>query len=85
MVNPDKISSGEGKSISTPDILVVQVTNLYVLDDHILAGKGESLSLDNAFGSNAQDSLVGANFDGSFRRFVVGDGLLHLTRTARIQ
>jgi hypothetical protein len=68
MVNPDEISSGEGESISAPDILVVQVTNLYVLDNYILAGKGESLSLDNAFGSNAQDSLVGTNFDGSFRQ-----------------
>jgi hypothetical protein len=85
VVNPDEISSGEGESIPTPDIFVVQVTDLYVLDNDILAGKGESLSLDYAFGSDAQDSLVGANLDGVFRSLVVSGGLLDLTCTTSVQ
>ena len=85
MVNPDQIRAGEGEGISTPDVLVVQVTDLDVLNDDVLACKGESLSLDNAFVSNTQNGLVGTNFDGGFRSLVVGDSLLHLTRIASVQ
>lgn len=58
VIDPDEISSGKGESISTPDVLVVQVTDLNVLDNDVLAGKGESLSLDNALVSNTQNGLV---------------------------
>lgn len=85
MINPDEISSGKGESIPTPDILVVQVTDLDVLDNDVLAGKGESLSLDNALVPNTQNGLVGTNFDRGFRSFVVGDSLLHLSRIASVQ
>ena len=85
MIDPDEISSGKGESISTPDVLVVQVTDLDVLDNDVLASKGESLSLDNALVSNTQNGLVGTNLDGGFRSFVVGDSLLHLSRIASVQ
>ena len=53
MVDPDEVGSTEGESISTPDVLVVQVADLDVLDDDVLAGEGEALALDDALGADA--------------------------------
>ena len=85
MVNPDEVSSGERESISTPDILVVQVTDLNVLDNDVLAGEGQTLALYDTLGSNTQDGLVGTNLDGRLRGLVVSDGLLDLASITGVQ
>jgi len=85
MVNPDEISSGEGKRISSPNVFVVQIADLNVLNNDILATKGQTLALDDTLGTNAQNGLVGANLDRLLRSLIVGDGLLDLTGIARVQ
>ncbi len=85
MVDPDEVGSTKGESISTPDVLVVQVTNLDVLDDDVLASKGEALALDDTLGSNTYDRLVGTDLDGVLCGLVVGNSLLDLTSTAGIK
>lgn len=85
MVNPDEISSGEGERISSPNVFVVQIADLNVLNNDILATKGQTLALDDTLGTNAQNGLVGANLDGLLRSLIVGDGLLDLTGIARVQ
>lgn len=82
MIDPDEISSGEGKCVSSPNIFVVQIADLNVLDDDILACKGQTLALDNTLGTNTQNGLVRANLDGLFCRLVVGNSLFDLTGIA---
>lgn len=85
VVNPDEIGSGEGERISTPDVLVVQVADLNVLDNDVLASKGQALALNDTLGPNTQDGLVGTNLDGLLCGLVVGDSLLDLTGIACVQ
>ena len=85
MVDPDEISACERECISSPDIFVVQIADLNVLNNNVLATKGQTLALDDTIGTNAQDGLVGANLDGLLRSLVVSDGLFDLTGIARVQ
>lgn len=85
VVDPDEVGSTEGESISTPDVLVVQVADLDVLDNYVLASEGKTLALDDTLGSDTKDSLVGANLDWVLRGLVVGDCLLDRSSIARIQ
>lgn len=85
MIDPDEISSGEGQSISTPDVLVVQVADLNVLNNDVLAGKGQTLALDDTLGPYTQDGLVRGDLDGLLRSLVVSDSLFDLTSIAGVQ
>lgn len=85
VVNPDEVGSGKGESISTPDILVVQVADLDVLNNDVLACKGETLALDDTLGSDSEDSLVATHLDGVLRGLVVSGGLLNLSSIASVQ
>lgn len=85
VVDPDQVRSGEGDSITTPDVLVVEVADLDVLDNDILASKAQALALDDTLGSDTEDSLVGSNLDGCFRGLVVSDCLGDLACWAGVQ
>lgn len=85
MVNPDEVRSGKGDSITTPNVLVVQIADLDVLNNDVLARKAQALALDDTLGSNTQEGLVGSNLDGCLRSFVIGDGLGDLTCGAGVQ
>jgi hypothetical protein len=84
MIDPDKVGSGEAESISTPDILVVQVADLNVLYNDVLASKAQALALNDTLGTNAEEGLVGSDLDGRLRGLVVSDGLLGLARSAGV-
>ena len=63
VVDPDEVSTVDGDSITTPDVLGVDVSEADVLDDDVL-GAGDdtdTLALDNTLGALADQGLVGAN------------------------
>lgn len=64
MVDPNEIGSAEGESISTPDVLGVQVADLNVLDNYVLAIEAQTLALYDTLGTNTEDCLVGSDLDG---------------------
>lgn len=85
MIDPDEVRTGEAECVAAPDVLVVQVADLDVLDDDILSSKGQTLALDDAFGANPEDRLVGPDLDGRLCSLVVSHCLLDLSSTARVQ
>jgi hypothetical protein len=65
MVDPDEVAAIEGNSITTPDVLGIQVGDVYVLDDDVLhpAGNTETLADNDTRTALSVDGLVGANLD----------------------
>lgn len=73
--NPDEVRAIHSNSISTPDVLGVEVSDMDILDDDVLGtvGHTQTLSTDNTLGSNADQGLVRANVDTSNTSSVVGN------------
>lgn len=76
VVDPDEISSGKGESITTPDVLMVQVADLNVLNNNVLTSKGQTLALDDTLVSDAKKRLVGSDLDALLGCLGVSDSLL---------
>lgn len=53
MVDPDEVSSSERKRVSSPNVFVVQIADLDILNNDIIAAKRQALAFDHTFGSNA--------------------------------
>lgn len=63
MINPNHVGVIKGDGITTPDVSVVDVRDLNVLDDNVgcTADKAETLALDYTSASLTNDGLVGGN------------------------
>jgi hypothetical protein len=75
VVNPNEVAAVEGNSITTPDILRVQVGDVDVLNNDVLhaAGDTETLANNDTSAALPVDGLVGANLDGVETGLVVPD------------
>lgn len=76
VVDPDHVSAGDGDSITTPDVLRVDLGEVDVLDDDVLdtVGHVDTLALDDTGGALADKRLVGLDLDGVPASLVVGQG-----------
>lgn len=63
VVNPDLVGAIQGDSITTPDVLRVELRNVNVLDDDILntAGQTQTLAAKDTSATNTDDGLVRSN------------------------
>ena len=84
MVDPDEVCAAESERIATPNVFVVQVAHLDVLDDDVLASELQALALYYTFVADAYNRLVGADLDGRFGRLVVGHCFLGRLAVARV-
>lgn len=73
VVDPDQVGSGQGNSITTPDVLRVQLGDPNVLDDNVLhaIGHAQTLALNNTGGARAEDGLVRGDLNRSQTGVVV--------------
>ncbi len=71
--DPDEVSLVESNSVTTPDVLRVELGNVNVLNDNVLrsVGNTETLAADNTLVTNTDDGLVGAQVDSSYTSIVV--------------
>lgn len=78
MVDPNLVSAIKRDGIATPDELVIQVANLDVLNDDILATgtHPQAFAFDDSLVTNSNDGFVGRNIDGGFRSVVPRSRLL---------
>ena len=74
VVNPDLVGAIQGDSITTPDVLRVELRNVNVLDDDILhaAGQTQTLAAKDTSTTNTDDGLVRSNRQALETGFVVG-------------
>lgn len=75
VVDPDEIGVVDGDSITTPDVLRVQVGNVNILDNNVLgtADHADTLALDDALAANTDEGLVGSDVDAEQTGLVVLD------------
>lgn len=73
VINPHKIRASKGDSVSSPNILWVQLSDVNVLNDDVLVaiGNSETLSSDNTFGTDTDNRFVGADFERSNSGFII--------------
>jgi len=76
VVDPDQVRTGKGDSITTPDVLRVQIRDVDILNYHILCSicNPQSLAFDHSAAPNPNDALIAADIDGRDAGLVVGDG-----------
>jgi hypothetical protein len=65
VVDPDKIGASEGDSISSPNILWVEFSDVDVLDDHILGavGDAETFASNYSLAANANNRFIRLHVD----------------------
>lgn len=73
LVDPDHVGTSQRDSITTPDVLRVELSDVDVLDNDVrnTVCHPNSLALDDTVRARANDSLVGGNHDGVESSFVV--------------
>lgn len=76
VVDPDHVGTSDRDSITTPDVLGVDLGEVDVLDDNVLdtVGNVHALALDNTSRSLADQRLVGLDLDSIPASLVVGQG-----------
>lgn len=72
VVNPDEVGAIESNGIPAPDVLVIQVRDHNVLDNHVAAPHSQPLALDGSITSHSKDGLVAADVDGLSRSLPPG-------------
>lgn len=74
MVDPDLVGAIQGDSITTPDVLRVELRDVDVLDDDILdtASQTQTLAAKDTSATNTDDGLVRSNRQALETGFVVG-------------
>jgi hypothetical protein len=75
VIDPYQIDVVNGDSITTPDVLGVEVRDVNVLDDDVLhtGDKAQALALDDTLAADTNDGLVGLDVDSQRGRLIVGD------------
>lgn len=74
VVNPDLVGAIQTDSITTPDVLRVELRDVDVLDDDILstAGQAQTLAANDTGAANTDNGLVRSNCQALETGFVVG-------------
>lgn len=75
MIDPDQVSASQSDGITAPDILRVELRDVYVLDDNVAGSIGEvqAFTLDHTLRSRSNDRLIRSHDDGVQTSFVVRD------------
>ena len=73
MINPDVVSLVESDAIATPDVLLIDIRDLDVLEDNVLStvNDAETFALDYALGTLSNEGLVRCNVDTKSTSLVV--------------
>lgn len=74
VVNPDLVGAIQGDSITTPDVLWVELCDVDVLDDDVLgtAGQTQALAAKDTSATNTNDGLVRSNSQALETSIVIG-------------
>ena len=74
MIDPSIGGAVEGDSITAPNVLRVQVSDLEVLKDHVVgtSGDSEAFAQDNTVSANTENGLIARHHEGVLGRFIVG-------------
>lgn len=75
MVDPDQIGAGESDSVTSPDVLGVELGDVDVLDNDVCGAVRytQTLAPDHTCGPNADDGLVAADIDARDTGLIVRD------------
>jgi len=71
VINPDQIRARKRQRIAAPNIFMIQITDLNILHNHILARETQPFAFNHALTPHPENSLIRTDLDRRLGRFII--------------